>query len=116
LRRRFKRSQASHFVEDAFRVQLAFQPLERAIYWFAFSNNDFWHQFTSIPKKNSPITSLGGANLLRRSTPRQLRQERFKMRGLAPEAFASEQDLADFEVMRSSLVFGLHNPVSTSEN
>ena len=46
-----KRAQASHFIEDAFRVQLAFQPLERAIHWFAFSNNDFWHQFTSIPKK-----------------------------------------------------------------
>src|SRR5438874_2144919 len=45
------RAQASHFIEDAFRVQLAFQPLERAIHWFAFSNNDFWHQFTSIPKK-----------------------------------------------------------------
>src|SRR5207253_10493145 len=46
-----KRAQASHFIEDAFRVQLAFQPLERAIHWFAFSNNDFWHQFTSIPTK-----------------------------------------------------------------
>lgn len=53
LRWRFKRPQASHFIEDAFRVQLAFQPLKRAIHWFAFSNNDFWHQFTSIPK-NSP--------------------------------------------------------------
>jgi hypothetical protein len=46
-----KRAQAPHFIEDALRVQLAFQPLERAIHWFAFSNNDFWHQFTSIPKK-----------------------------------------------------------------
>ena len=46
-----KRAQAPHFIEDAFRVQLAFQPFERAIHWFAFSNNDFWHQFTSIPKK-----------------------------------------------------------------
>ena len=66
-----KRAQASHFVEDAFRVQLAFQPLERAIHWFAFSNNDFWHQFTSIPK-NSPIPTLGKRNLLRSSTPRQM--------------------------------------------
>jgi hypothetical protein len=48
---RLKRAQASHFIEDAFRVQLAFQPLKRAIHWFAFSNNDFWHQFTSIPEK-----------------------------------------------------------------
>src|SRR5437763_9700355 len=46
-----KRAQASHFIEDAFRVQLAFQPLERAIHWFAFPNNDFWHQFTSIREK-----------------------------------------------------------------
>src|SRR5437764_15245798 len=51
LIRCLKRAQASHFIEDAFRVQLAFQPLERAIHWFAFSNNDFWHQFTSIPEK-----------------------------------------------------------------
>ena len=56
LRRRFKRSQASHFIEDAFRVQLAFQPLERAIHWFAFSNNDFWHQFTSVPEKFAHYT------------------------------------------------------------
>jgi len=66
-----KRAQASHFIEDAFRVQLAFQPLERAIHWFAFSNNDFWHQFTSIPK-NSPVSPLGKHNLLRPSTPRQM--------------------------------------------
>src|SRR5207248_3011038 len=66
-----RRAQASHFIEDAFRVQLAFQPLERAIHWFAFSNNDFWHQFTSIPK-NSPIPTVGKANLLRPSTPRQM--------------------------------------------
>ena len=51
LIRCLKRAQAPHFIEDAFRVQLAFQPFERAIHWFAFSNNDFWHQFTSIPKK-----------------------------------------------------------------
>src|SRR6476659_7147580 len=52
-----KRAQASHFIEDAFRVQLAFQPLERAIHWFAFSNNDFWHQFTSIPEKFAHSTA-----------------------------------------------------------
>src|SRR5438046_8813911 len=52
-----KRAQASHFIEDAFRVQLAFQPLERTIHWFAFSNNDFWHQFTSIPKKFAHSTA-----------------------------------------------------------
>jgi hypothetical protein len=66
-----KRAQAPHFIEDAFRVQLALQPLERAIHWFAFSNNDFWHQFTSIPK-NSPISTPGKRNLLRPSTPRQM--------------------------------------------
>src|SRR4029077_8816842 len=66
-----KRAQAPHFIEDAFRVQLALQPLERAIHWFAFSNNDFWHQFTSIPK-NSPISTPGKSNLLRPSTPRQM--------------------------------------------
>jgi hypothetical protein len=66
-----KRAQASHFIEDAFSVQLAFQPLERAIHWFAFSNNNFWHQFTSIPK-NSPVSPLGQRNLLRPSTPRQM--------------------------------------------
>src|SRR5207245_11463541 len=49
LIRCLKRAQASHFIEDAFRVELAFQPLERAIHWFAFSNNDFWHHLTSIP-------------------------------------------------------------------
>src|SRR5205085_7020669 len=42
-----------------------------SIHWFAFSNNDFWHQFTSIPK-NSPIPTVGKANLLRPSTPRQM--------------------------------------------
>jgi len=52
-------------------AQLAFQPFERAIHWFAFSNNDFWHQFTSIPK-DSPIPTLGQGNLLRPSTPRQM--------------------------------------------
>src|SRR5205823_11624911 len=71
LIRCLKRAQASHFIEDAFRVQLAFQPLQRAIHWFAFSNNDFWHQFTSIPK-NSPIPTLSKPNLLRPSTPRQM--------------------------------------------
>jgi hypothetical protein len=73
-----KRAQAPHFIEDAFRVQLAFQPFERAIHWFAFSNNDFWHQFTSIPK-NSPIPTLGERNLLRPSTPRQM------VLGIAPQ-------------------------------
>src|SRR5947207_6173043 len=71
LIRCLKRAQASHFIEHAFHVQLAFQPLERAIHWFAFSNNDFWHQFTSIPK-NSPIPTLTKPNLLRPSPPRQI--------------------------------------------
>jgi hypothetical protein len=43
LRWRFKRSQAAHFVENALGVQLAFQPLKRAIYRLAFSNYNFWH-------------------------------------------------------------------------
>src|SRR5205085_2530895 len=71
LIRCLKRAQASHFIEDAFRVELAFQPLERAIHWFAFSNNDFWHQFTSIPRKFAH-SNPGQSNLLRPSTPRQL--------------------------------------------
>ena len=48
LRGSFKGPEAPHFIEDALRVELAFQPLERAIHRFAFSNYDFWHQFTSI--------------------------------------------------------------------
>src|SRR5438876_3380100 len=65
-----KRAQAPHFIEDAFRVQLAFQPFERAIHWFAFSNNDFWHQFTSIPK-NSPISTW--ANAIYSGRPRRVK-------------------------------------------
>jgi hypothetical protein len=38
------------------------------------------------------------------------------MPGLTAKAFASRQDLTVFEVMRSSLVLGLHKPVSTSGN
>jgi hypothetical protein len=115
LRRRFKRSQASHFIEDAFRVQLAFQPLERAIHWFAFSNNDFWHQFTSIPE-NSPLSGLatviysggphpvksGGKSLQKWENQRR---KRSRARRISP----------DFE-LESGLALSRRNPVSRSEN
>jgi hypothetical protein len=54
LRRRLKRPQTPHFIEDALRIKLALQPLECSIHRLTFSNNNFWHQFTSILGNFSP--------------------------------------------------------------
>ena len=40
---RFKRAQASHFLQDTFGVQFVLETLQRPIHWLTFSNDYFWH-------------------------------------------------------------------------
>jgi hypothetical protein len=60
---RFKSTQPTDFIENTFGVELALQPLERSIHRLAFSNNNFWHQFTSILGKFGPCSPGMGENL-----------------------------------------------------
>src|SRR5262249_33534295 len=44
LRRRLEGAQTADLLENPLRIQLVFQPLQRAIDRFTFTNNHFWHQ------------------------------------------------------------------------
>jgi hypothetical protein len=44
LIRRLKRAQAPHLLENSLSIQLIFQPLQRPIHRFTFSNNHLWHR------------------------------------------------------------------------
>src|SRR5207248_10914822 len=44
LVRRFKRAQTPDFLENTLRIQLAFEPLQRAIDGFTLTNDHFWHR------------------------------------------------------------------------
>src|SRR5438445_34650 len=49
LRRRLEGAQTTDLLENPLGVQLVFQPLQRAIDRFTFTNNHFWHQ-SSLPE------------------------------------------------------------------
>ncbi len=43
LRRRLEGAQTADLLENPLGIQLVFQPLQRAIDRFTFTNNHFWH-------------------------------------------------------------------------
>src|SRR4029453_4875987 len=81
-----------------------FCSLGRAIHWFPFSNNDFWHQFTSIPEKFAHSTPRAGPIYSGRLHP-------VKSGGTTTKKYRIKMISQDFEVRRSLLLL-LNNPVN----